>query len=65
LALLALAAFAVSVIGFVPILILNPRLVFGVTGTHRDHTQCPPPPGLGVTETGKPYPPYPPVIRKP
>jgi len=33
LALLALAAFAVSVIGSVSILILNPRLVFGVRGT--------------------------------
>jgi hypothetical protein len=33
LALLALTAFAVSVIGSVSILILNPRLVFGVRGT--------------------------------
>jgi hypothetical protein len=32
-ALLALTAFAVSVIGSVSILILNPRLVFGVRGT--------------------------------
>ena len=34
LALLAFTAFAVSVIGSVSILILNPRLVFGVRGTH-------------------------------
>ena len=33
LALLALTAFAVSVIGSVSIVILNPRLVFGVRGT--------------------------------
>ena len=33
LALLALTAFAISVIGSVSILILNPRLVFGVRGT--------------------------------